>query len=38
MQAIYDTGLEIQTKNPLGICKNNGLFKPKLKKNERGKR
>ena len=34
MQAIYDSGLEIQTKNPLGICKNNGPSKPKLKENE----
>ena len=37
MQAIYDSGLEIQTENPLGICKNNGLLKPKLKKNEWGR-
>ena len=37
MQAIYDPRLEIQTKNPLGKCKNNGLFKPKPKKNKRGR-
>ena len=34
MQASSDPRLEIQTINPLGKCKNNRLFKPKLKKNK----
>ena len=38
MQAIYDTGLGIQTKNPPGICQNNGLLKPKTQEKRAGRK
>ena len=37
MQAIYDTRLGIQTKNPPGICQKNGLSKPKIQEKQAGK-